>query len=36
MDSLAGLARVSLAQGDPSQAQAQVGEILSYLETNSL
>ena len=34
MDSLAGLARVSLAQGDPSQAQAQVGEILSYLETN--
>ena len=36
MDTLAGLARVSLAQGDPSQAQAQVGEILSYLETNSL
>jgi predicted ATPase len=36
MDSLAGLARVSLAQGDPSQAQAQVGGILSYLETNSL
>ncbi len=36
MDSLAGLARMSLAQGNPSQAQAQVGEILSYLETNSL
>jgi adenylate cyclase len=36
MDSLAGLARVSLAQGDQSQAQAQVEEILSYLETNSL
>lgn len=33
-ESLAGLARVSLAQGDPSQAQ--VEEILSYLETNSL
>ena len=36
MDSLAGLARVSLAQGHPFQAQAQVGEILSYLENNSL
>jgi hypothetical protein len=38
MESLAGLARVSLAQGDASQAQAlaQVEEILSYLETGTL
>ena len=36
MESLAGLARVSLAQGDLSQAQVHVEEILSYLETNTL
>jgi PAS domain S-box-containing protein len=36
MESLAGLARVSLAQEDLPQAQAQVKEILSYLETDTL
>ena len=35
MESLAGLARVSLAQGNLPQAQAQVEEILNYLETNT-
>jgi predicted ATPase/class 3 adenylate cyclase len=36
MESLAGLARVSLAQGDPSQAQNHVDEILEHLETATL
>ena len=36
MDALAGLARVSLAQGDPIQAQAYVEEILRYEESNTL
>ena len=36
MESLAGLARVVLAQGDPMQAQAHVEEILSHLETGTL
>jgi tetratricopeptide (TPR) repeat protein len=36
MQALAGLAGVSHLQGDLSQAQAQVEEILSYLETNTL
>jgi tetratricopeptide (TPR) repeat protein len=36
MESLSGLAQVSLAQGDLSQAQAQVEEILTYLESNAL
>ena len=36
METLAGLARISLAHEDLSQAQAQVEEILSYLETNTL
>jgi tetratricopeptide (TPR) repeat protein len=36
IDALAGLARVCMAQGDLSQAQAQVEEILSYLEDHSL
>jgi predicted ATPase/DNA-binding SARP family transcriptional activator len=36
METLAGLARVSLAQKNPSQALAQVEEILSYLETHTL
>ena len=36
IESLAGLAHVSLAQGDPAQAQAQVEEILAHLESNSL
>jgi len=36
MESLSGLARVSLAQGDLQLAQAQVKEILDYLETNTL
>jgi hypothetical protein len=36
VDSLAGLAHVSLTLGDLTQAQAQVEEILNYLETNSL
>ena len=36
MESLASLARVCLAQGDLSQAQTQVEDILSYLETNTL
>ena len=35
MESLAGLARVSLAQSDLTQAQAQVEEILAHLETGS-
>ena len=35
MESLAGLARVALAQGDPMQAQAHVEEILSHLETGA-
>ncbi len=36
MEPLAGLARISLAQGETRQAQTQVEEILSYLETNAL
>jgi predicted ATPase len=36
MDSAAGLARAYLAQGDLPQAQAQVEEILSYLEDHTL
>ncbi len=36
IESLAGLARVSLAQGRLAQALAQVEEILSYLEHNSV
>jgi len=36
MEPLAGLARVALAQEDLAQAQAQVQEILSYLETGTL
>jgi len=36
MESLAGLARISLAQGNVKQAQAQVEEILSYLEKTTL
>ena len=36
MESMAGLARVSLGQGDLEQAQAQVEEILTYLETETL
>jgi len=36
MEPLAGLARVSLAQGDLAQALGQVEEILSYLETKTL
>jgi class 3 adenylate cyclase/tetratricopeptide (TPR) repeat protein len=35
-ETLAGLARVSLAQGELSQAQAQAEEILRHLETNTL
>ncbi|MFQ5854542.1 MAG: tetratricopeptide repeat protein [Anaerolineae bacterium] len=35
MESLAGLARVSLAWGDLDQAQAQVEQILSHLEINA-
>jgi hypothetical protein len=33
---LAGLARVSLAEGNLAEAQAQVEEILAYLDTGSL
>jgi len=36
MESLAGLARVNIAQGDLSQARAQVEEILAYLKTGTL
>ncbi|MFQ5857824.1 MAG: tetratricopeptide repeat protein [Anaerolineae bacterium] len=36
MEGVAGLVRVSLAQRDLTQAQAQVEEILSYLETDTL
>jgi tetratricopeptide (TPR) repeat protein len=36
MESLAGLARVTLAQGDPLQARAQVTEILAHLEREGL
>jgi hypothetical protein len=36
MEPLAGLARVCLAQGDLTQAQAHVEEILSYLESHGL
>jgi hypothetical protein len=36
MESLAGLARVSLAQGNQAQAQAYVEEILSHLESYTL
>jgi predicted ATPase/DNA-binding SARP family transcriptional activator len=36
MEPLAGLARVSLAQGDLTQAQIQVEEILNHLETQTL
>jgi len=36
MESLAGLARVSLIQEDLTQAQTQVEEILSYLQSNTL
>lgn len=36
IESLAGLAHVSLAKGDLTQAQAQVEEILAHLETNTL
>jgi tetratricopeptide (TPR) repeat protein len=36
MEPLAGLARVSLAQNDLSQAQTYVAEILAFLEDNSL
>ena len=36
METLAGLTRVTLAQGNLDQAQAYVEEILSYLETDSL
>jgi hypothetical protein len=36
MESLSGLPRISLIQGDQAQAQAYVEEILSYLENNSL
>jgi tetratricopeptide (TPR) repeat protein len=36
VESLAGLSRVFLAQGDLTQAQAQVEEILSYLEDGTL
>lgn len=36
MEALAGLARISLAQHDLDQALAQVEEILSYLEDNTL
>jgi tetratricopeptide (TPR) repeat protein len=35
MEPLAGLARISLAQGDLSQAQAQVEEILSHLQMDA-
>lgn len=33
---MAGLARVSLAQGNPAQARAHIEAILSYLETHTL
>jgi predicted ATPase/DNA-binding SARP family transcriptional activator/Tfp pilus assembly protein PilF len=36
MESLSGLAQVSLAQGDLPQAQSQAEEILTYLESNTL
>jgi DNA-binding SARP family transcriptional activator/predicted ATPase/Tfp pilus assembly protein PilF len=36
IEPLAGLARVSLAQGDALQAQAQVEEILNHIETGTL
>jgi tetratricopeptide (TPR) repeat protein len=36
MESLAGLARISLMQGDPVESQALVEEILSFLECNTL
>jgi len=36
MESLAGLARVALAQGDVARAQAHIEEILSHLETGTL
>jgi predicted ATPase len=36
MESLAGLARASLAEGKLAEAQAQVDEILAYLQTGSL
>ncbi len=36
MESLVGLARISMARGDLAQAQAQVEEILEYLESNTL
>jgi len=36
IEPLAGLARVSLAQGNLSQAQAQVEEVLKHLETRNL
>ena len=36
MESLAGLARVALAQGDLARAQAHAEEILSHLETGTL
>jgi len=36
MEPLAGLARVSLAQGEVAQAQGRVDEILSHLESNTL
>ncbi len=36
VESLAGLARVSLAEGNLAEAQAQVEEILAYLDTGSL
>jgi hypothetical protein len=36
MESLAGLARVSLVRGDLVRAQQQVEEILGYLETGTL
>ncbi len=36
MESLAGLAHCSLAQGRYAQAQAQIEEVLSYLSSNSL
>jgi tetratricopeptide (TPR) repeat protein len=36
MDALAGLARVCLVQGDPSEAQDHVEEIMSYLQGHTL
>lgn len=36
MDDLAGLARVTLAQGDVTEAKVRVEEILAWLTANSL